>query len=539
MKKITVWILFLTTVLYAKETCYTIEIISSVNNTKNRDALEKNNYSESCKIMEISDMLTVRCGCYEKYSDAKTQLQDLKEKYKDAYIRTTYKSRFDTKKNPKKVQKQIAIEEVVLPLEKPILVPIQNSSSIVVQKPVQMKPKKNKSKKQKKKKVKLVKKKEAHYRYQDYLSNLSNERPVRPFGYLYSFGGQISYDLGYVDQKPAKFSDFPQPYFNNMWRRIRVDHKGSFFDKKLFYELEYSFTGNDHYKDIYIGYQDKMFSDVFYRVKVGNIKIPYSLQRYTTSKNLSFMERPLGDDAFSIPRKLGLEIFLHTQLQRHLFGLFLASYANSIDERKRDEVQKPGYAFRGTYTYKFAKRNLLHVGIGMFSEDYKGQTLRYKQNSESNILEEKYVSTKIKLVNKRTVRNLDALYLNNKYYLEAGFMDTVVDAMKDNYSFYSYFFEGSYFLIGRGKRFNAEESKFSKVKTTNGGALELGLRYSYINLNDKDEHGGEQTNYSLSLNWYITTEFKVMMNYIYALPKETDDYDGVINIYQMRFLFAF
>ena len=173
------------------------------------------------------------------------------------------------------------------------------------------------------------------------------------------------------------------------------------------------------------------------------------------------------------------------------------------------------------------------------NENLYNHTLRYKQNSESAIMNEKYVATKIKSVSSRNIRNLDIIYLNNRYYCEAGYMDSLVDAKKGSYHFYSYSLEGSYFLIGQGKRFNTKESKFSKIKTTRGGALELALRYSFINLNDKDRKGGKQSDYNVALNWYLTTEFKMMFNYIRALPQGTQDYNGVINIYQMRLLFAF
>ena len=556
IQKLIVITLLLGTMLYAQETCYTVELISAVKNQKNRLSLEKNNYEKSCKVMEIGNMLSIRCGCFEKYKDAKKYLTDFKSEYKDAYVRTTYKSRFKTKKikvsqPAKTVEHNIIkqqIEKVIVPTQT-IIEPThtneittkshkENSASQVRRTTTIVKVQKTKKNK-KKKRAKYVKKREASFNYQKYLRYLSNKRPIRPFGYLYSFGGQISYDFGYVDQTPAEYSNFPQPYFNRIWRRIRVDHTGSFFDKKLFYEFEYSFTGSDNYKDVYIGYQDKILSDSFYRIKMGNIKIPYSLQRYTSSKNLSFMERPLGDDAFSIGRKLGLEIFLHTKLEQHLFGLFLASYTNSIDERKHNEPNRPGNSIRVTYTYKFSKRHLLHIGIAFLTEDLKNNQLHYKQGSESKIMNEKYVSTKIESVDNRNLQNLDIMYLNNKYYFEAAYMDSTVAAQKGDYHFYSYFLQGSYFFIGRGKRFNTKESKFSKIKTTKGGALELALRYSYINLNDKNEQGGEQTNYNFSLNWYLTTEFKVMMNYIRALPEGTDDYNGVLNIYQMRLLFAF
>ena len=324
-----------------------------------------------------------------------------------------------------------------------------------------------------------------------------------------------------------------------MWRRIVLDNEGSFFHKKLFYKFAYSFTGSDRYKDVYIGYTNKVIPNIFYRVKIGNIKIPYSLQRYSSSKNLSFMERPLGDDAFSISRQLGLELFLHTKLEQNLFGIFLASYTNSIDSYSRHETQKRGISIRGTYSYKFSKRKVVHIGAALLTEKLNNHTLHYKQNSESKIMNEKYVSTKIKSANSRNLRNLDALYLNNKYCVEAGYMDSTVDALKGVYHFSSYFLEGSYFFIGQGKRFNTKESKFSKVKPTDAGAVELAFRYSHINLNDKDRLGGEQTNYNFELNWYFTSELKIMTDYIHAEPKGTVDYNGAINIYQMRFMLSF
>ncbi len=563
MKKILLLLFILTVVLNAKETCYTVELISAKENEANKQRLLKIEHEDaSCKMMSIAHYLTVRCGCFEKYVKAKEHLKKFTKSYKDAYVRTTYKSRFEPKRKKENTtqiitlsdtnatkqttvsrQKTPKVEEVPIPTEKLVIqdettkktlsrnTPKNKSEKNVV--------KKKKKKKKKAKKNKIVKKPEAHYSYQRYLKPLSNKIPLRPYDYLYSFGGELSYDLGYVDQKPAKYQDYPQPYFNNKWRRVRLDHKGSFFDKKLFYELEFSLTGRDSFKDVYLGYQDKLFLKSFYRIKAGNIKIPYSLQRYTTLKNLSFMERPLGDDAFSIKRKLGIEVMLHTKIQRHNTGLFLAGYGNSLDELKRGESNKPGYSVRGAYTYKISKRNIFHAGAAFLEEDYKQNTLRYRQKSESNILEEKYVSTKIKNVDTRSVRTVDLLYLDHKYYIETAYMGSTVNAQKGDYRFSSYFVEGSFFLIGEGKRFNAKEAKFSRVKVTRNTALELAFRYSYIDLNDKDEHGGEQTDYNFSLNWYVTPELRLLLNYIRALPKDTDEYDGLINIYQMRILFVF
>lgn len=391
-------------------------------------------------------------------------------------------------------------------------------------------------------KVKYVKKKEQFYDYEKFLRYLKHDQPISPYDYRYEIGGQLSYDFAYIDQAPDTFYKKPTSYYDDGFRRARLYYGGSFFDKKLFFEMEYSFIKDeDHFKDFYLGYKNKLplISDISYRIKAGNIKVPFSLERYTTSKNLSFMERPLGDDAFAIGRKLGVELFADAKIKKHRVGVFLSAFSNSIDERKNGEVNKPGISLRTTYNYEFAKRHLFHIGIAQLFQNYNNEDLRYKQNLESSIIDEKYVSTKIKNTNDVHNTNLDLFYQNNKYSAQGGFLQTDVSADKGDYNFYSYFVQGGYFIRGKGKRFDTQESKFSKIKPNKDGAIEVAIRYSYINLNDKDEQGGKQTNYSLGLNWYLNREITIMGNYIYALPKGTDDYNGRLSIYQARILFAF
>ena len=530
--------------------CYTVQLISAHNSVKNYQKLSNQSYDESCRVLKIGEVLTVRCGCFDDYQDVKKHLQKMKKKYTNASIATTYKSRFSTKKQSKKI-KRVDTETIDLGLKSIVSenitakevsitpAPSHKETVRVFSKekrkisPLDKKIKKRTKIKKKKKKKKFFKKKERRFVYDRYINMLKHDtKGIGSYDYRYAFGSQISYDFAYISEEDANYKD-------RGLRRFRIWHDGSFFDTKLFYELEYSFTGNSHYKDLYIGYKDKVKSlDSAYRVKLGNIKIPFSLEKYTSSKYNTFMERALND-TFSISRKVGVEILYNQKIDSMMLNFFGAYFTNSVDERKDDEVSQPGFSTRVTLANKFDKREILHFGFGLKTQQHKGENVKFKQGAESNWIKNKYVSVKIKDVDSSISKNIEMMYINNKYYFQSEFTMEDLTARKGKYSFYGYYLQGSYFLLGRGKRFKMATSTMSKVKPKRDGALELAVRYSYINLNDPKKSGGEQQDVTLGVNWYIDDKLKISSDYIIANPKETDEYDGIFQLWQARVLFFF
>jgi len=91
-------IFILLTSLYAKEqkSCYTIQLLSVPITTQNKTLFDKHSYPQECISMDIANKITLRCGCYEDFQTAQEQLPHYKEKFKDAYIATSYKFRFES-----------------------------------------------------------------------------------------------------------------------------------------------------------------------------------------------------------------------------------------------------------------------------------------------------------------------------------------------------------------------------------------------------------------------------------------------------------
>jgi coenzyme F420-reducing hydrogenase alpha subunit len=75
--------------------------VSVAKKEKHAKSLYEESYDKSCHIFEIGKNLTVRCGCFDTYAEAKKHQKNVAQEYKKSYIVTTYRSRF-AKFNEKK-----------------------------------------------------------------------------------------------------------------------------------------------------------------------------------------------------------------------------------------------------------------------------------------------------------------------------------------------------------------------------------------------------------------------------------------------------
>jgi len=93
-------------ITYAKsdDTCYSVQLTSFKFKKNSTYDFSQQNYPESCRLISFSNINSVRCGCFEKYADARKALKKLAKKYHKPLIVTTYKYRFLKKvlKTPKK-----------------------------------------------------------------------------------------------------------------------------------------------------------------------------------------------------------------------------------------------------------------------------------------------------------------------------------------------------------------------------------------------------------------------------------------------------
>ena len=108
----------------------------------------------------------------------------------------------------------------------------------------------------------------------------------------------------------------------------------------------------------------------------------------------------------------------------------------------------------------------------------------------------------------------------------------------------------SYFLTGENREYDtsrgiftgARPKKYFRFREEGWGALEIALRHSYLDLNDKNITGGKERNVTLGLNWYFTSKTRIMFNYVHARIDHRDSApleSGYLNIFMTRFRILF
>ena len=347
----------------------------------------------------------------------------------------------------------------------------------------------------------------------------------------FEFGGQIVADSAWFDDEDGVATN------EQDIRRARVFVKGQALPS-LKYEIEYSFTGSNNWKDVYLEYE--ALPQLF--IKAGNIKEPMGLEALTSSKYNTFMERSLAQALLS-KRKLGIQARYLLKESDNYYTLTMGAFGKSLDEVIENEDAEKSVVARATYAYRPSKTKLLHLGVASSYSDYDGASLSLNTEPEADLFDRKLVSTKVKDVQNTQRVDIESAIIYDSFAFQGEYLWIGVDNIDTEYDFQSWYLQGSWFITGETKQYKAKKAIFSRVKPlsplTEGGlgAWELALRMSYLDLDDQDEEESIEKNYTVGLNWYTTDNLRIMANYIHATLSEPDVESE--DIMQVRMQFDF
>ncbi len=275
-------------------------------------------------------------------------------------------------------------------------------------------------------------------------------------------------------------------------------------------------------------------------VRIGNQDKPIGMTNNTSGATLPFMERPDNQDAFYGPFDNG-------------FALGLASWNWSESERVtwRYGIYQPAtnvfgvalnkYTFGARVTalpwYEDEGANLIHLGLGYWGGEIVEDELRDRvrpllRNAPGFAVPVLADTSEVSGSKQYTIAPEFAMVLGSfsvqaEYAAQFLTQATPTDGQdQGTVFFHGGYVEALYFLTGEHQDYVRREGVFGRVVPHNNlhwkkddgaracGAWQVGVRFSYVDLNDKAIQGGQIYDFTAGINWFLNPSMKIQLNTI-------------------------
>ncbi|MFB0611314.1 porin [Aurantiacibacter poecillastricola] len=353
-------------------------------------------------------------------------------------------------------------------------------------------------------------------------------------GWSFKPFGRLNIDAGTVN---APDSTSREDGFGSEIRRARLGMSGD-IPGGFGYKIEVDFAGNEvTVTDAIITYEDGPLT-----VNVGQHNNFQSLEELTSSRWSSFIERAAFTDAFGFERRLGVsaevDIAEGILLQA---GLFRDNIADLPDDSWSGDLRAVASPVVGDAQLHFG-------GSVHYTELGDDETARYRQRPLVHFTSERFVDTRNFDAESELGAGLEAGVITGPFHAVAeGFWQSAerVDPAFAEPSFFGGYAEAGLFLTPGDSR-GYRGGKFERTRPANPvdeggmGALQVNLRYDYLDLNDAGIIGGKQNGYFASLVWVPTDYTRLLVNYgrleydDAAYPTTSGSTDYAVDVIGMR-----
>ena len=286
-------------------------------------------------------------------------------------------------------------------------------------------------------------------------------------------------------------------------RRLRAGIIGVLRDN-LSYKAELDLTdGTNSLSDFYLRWESSRFGAFL----IGNQRVAQNLSAMTGSLSLLFMERPLPVTAFSLSRRLSVSQDLYFK-RFGIHGVFFTHDPNN-------DAGNYGASLRVITNQEFTNGGRAHLGFSLVHENMD-RDARFRTRPESHVTDIRLVDTgNFQDVDYQSIAGIEIAGFRGPFTVRTeGFISKWHRADSKDNRFVGAYAEIGHFLTGQEVRYR--DGKLIRPRIEDGAhAWEVGLRASWVDLNDEDVRGGEQKNLGAALNWYPRGNIRAMFNVIY------------------------
>ncbi|MGN6134016.1 MAG: OprO/OprP family phosphate-selective porin, partial [Aureliella sp.] len=326
------------------------------------------------------------------------------------------------------------------------------------------------------------------------------------------------------------------------FRRARLYAQGEY--ESFNYATGFDFAqgtptnGRPTFLDNYVGVTDL---PLVQNLRVGHFFEPFSLERSSSNRWSTFLERSLPD-AFAPARNLGAMLFGTSQDQSLYWavGTFRGDTDNFGDDAgdQTGQTVDTRLVFRPYYDEASNGRYYMHLGGAYSFRDAADGEARYRSrpeafgNSDSNNATTPYfVDTGTLAATSSQLFGQEFLWVHGPLSLQSEYVFAPVNQTAGPVAnFQGGYVTTSFFLTGEHRPYNRATATTDRVRPNHNfsplaigdrcnpgiGAWEIAARLSFIDLDDANVRGGVLRDTTFGTNWYLSPYHRIKMNYIVA-----------------------
>ena len=263
-------------------------------------------------------------------------------------------------------------------------------------------------------------------------------------------------------------------------------------------------------------------------IKGGVFQPPMGLDLITSSRDLTFMEPASVLQALAPANEAGIRIGQPVLHQRATWALGIFG-GGVVDTEYGNASQHYGNLI-GRLTWlaidhlapeRPEENEYLHLGLSANVQYSTTSTVRYRSRPESYLATHLIDTGNIDASGSGEVA-AEAAYVRGPFTLQGEFIDSGVRQNNgDVVNFYGFYANASWYLTGESRPYDRVNGTFSRLIPRRNfdfgrggawGAVELGARVSYTDLDNGDVHGGRMGLLMGELNWYLHSHVRWMFN---------------------------
>ncbi len=331
-------------------------------------------------------------------------------------------------------------------------------------------------------------------------------------------------------------------------RRARLGMEATLF-KHWIGKLEADFGENEvDIKDAFVGYESDWQGGKWW-VKTGQQHVPFGFSTLSSSKVMTFMNRPIyADNEIQPARQVGIAGFINGARWTAHTGVFTSSLDEPEDCVFGAENEGSGecdqeFAFGARVTgvpLMIDATKLLQLGAGIMYKNPNGSTIDIDQRDAIiHIIDSKNLNADFKgFADDAIAFNVEAVGVYGPAHFMAEYANMEVsreDSSLPDVTLDAFSVDVGFFITGESKNIDIAKGQYGGIKPKGIvgkggiGAWEIALRYEQADYTDEDVIGGEMDLLTVGLNWYVNNTMRFMANYVttldYEEPGSSDDND--------------